>query len=87
MNATTTLRPLTPSRNPLNGRFVPSDHAAAVQMVSLPGGKVGWRVGGGRIYADKASALRHGLHRAARVVLVNQQIEAAFERSVELGWN
>lgn len=84
---TETLKPLTSPRNPMTGRFVPSDHAAAVQMVSLPGGKVGWRVGNGAIFADRAPALRLALRRAAKVELFNAALAEMCELSYETNWN
>jgi hypothetical protein len=82
-----TIRPLTPARNPLSGRFVPAGHAAAVRQVALPGGRVGYQVGGGRIYAARRDALRFGLHRAARVELFNAALAIQYERSLEMEAN
>ena len=61
-----TMTATSPARD-TNGQFARPDAPTAIREVLLPNWRLGYQVGGGRIYASKADALRFAEYRAAKL--------------------
>jgi hypothetical protein len=63
------------TKDPLTGRFSPSQANYGVTEILLPNGRVGYRVGSsGRIYANRQHAVNHALCRRPKTVASKSKV-------------
>jgi hypothetical protein len=63
------------TKDPLNGRFSPSQAAYGVTEIHLPNNRIGYRVGSsGRIYANREHAVNHALCRRPKTVTSKSKV-------------
>jgi hypothetical protein len=64
------------TKDPLTGRFIPSQATYGVTEILLPNGRVGFRVGEhGRIYANREHAVNHALCRRPKTVGTRSRVK------------